>query len=238
MGGAGAARPTQVVYNPGVFTGLVQALGTVARVTAVAQGRRLRLQVELAPEHRRVGASVAVNGACLTVVATEARALDFDVGFETLERTELGALAAGDRVNVEPSLRIGDPLGGHLVSGHVDGVGRVTRTTPRGEALQVHVAAPRELYRFIAPKGSICVDGVSLTVNAVDDEGFEVGLVPHTLAVTTFSELRPGRRVNLEVDQVARYLARLVEVGGDASQGVSHELLLRAGFIDSPGRDP
>ena len=202
-----------MVYKPRVFTGLVQAVGSIARLTPVQEGRRLAVDVMLAPEHRKLGASIAVNGACLTVVTDAEHTLEFDVGFETLDKTTLGELAAGGKVNIEPSLRIGDPLGGHLVSGHVDGVGRVTHTTSRGDALQVHIAAPPELHRFIAPKGSICVDGVSLTVNAVDPQGFEIGLVPHTLQATTFSTLTPGVRVNLEVDQVARYLARLVEAG-------------------------
>lgn len=221
-----------MVYKPRVFTGLVQAVGSIARLTLVQEGRRLAVDVALAPEHRTMGASVAVSGACLTVVGATDSTLEFDVGFETLDKTVLGELKAGRPVNIEPSLRIGDPLGGHLVSGHVDGVGRVTRTTKRGDALQVHIAAPPDLHRFIAPKGSICVDGVSLTVNAVDAQGFEVGLVPHTLEATTFSELAPGVRVNLEVDQVARYLARLLETG-EGGAGVSRDLLLRNGFIET-----
>lgn len=204
--GAGSARTARV------FTGLVTHRGTILARTARPEGARLVVSAALAADDRVLGASVSVQGVCLTVVDSAEDRLAFDLGFETLARTTLGDLAAGDPVNLEPALRAGDPLGGHLVTGHVDGVGTVRRVVARGEAREVWFDAPAELRPMLAPKGSVCVDGVSLTVNEVDDAGFCVGLVPHTLAVTTLGRIEPGARVNLEADLVARYVARAVAV--------------------------
>ena len=179
-----------------MFTGIVRELG---RVRAF-DGARLVVDAQTSAE---VGDSVAIDGVCLTVV-TRNDGLGFDVVSETLGRTTLGRLAAGDAVNVEPALRAGDPLGGHIVQGHVDAVGRVRST---GEP--VWIDAPPEVLRYCAEKGSIAVDGVSLTIAALDDDGFAVALVPHTLEVTTLGEAKPGTAVNLEVDVLAKYVERL-----------------------------
>ena len=180
-----------------MFTGIVRERGRVAAFDGT------RLSVETSTE-ADLGDSVAIAGVCLTVVGRENGSLAFDVVSETLARTTLGSLAAGDEVNVEPSLRAGDPLGGHLVQGHVDGVGRLRE---RGELTWFD--APAEIVRYCVEKGSIAVDGTSLTVAATDDEGFAVALVPHTLEVTTLGALAPGDRVNLEVDMLAKYVERL-----------------------------
>lgn len=196
-----------------MFTGLVQTTGVVRELRDEPQAKRLIVEAELAAGDRSLGASVCVSGVCLTVVDGDARSFAADVAFETLAVTTLGALQVGSRVNLEPSLRLGDPIGGHLVSGHVDGVGRLTRVEVRGDARECWFWAPEPLRRFIAVKGSIAVDGVSLTVNRVDAEGFMVGLIPHTLAVTTLGDLveRPSTQVNLEVDMLARYVERILQ---------------------------
>jgi riboflavin synthase len=151
-----------------------------------------------------------VQGVCLTVTRKEGNRFFADVSRETLARTTLGARAIGARVNLEPSLRAGDPLGGHLVSGHVDAIGRLVARTPDARSLRLRFALPAELARFVAPKGSICIDGVSLTVNEVDGSEFGVNIIPHTHHATTLSELREGDGVNVEIDQIARYLERLL----------------------------
>jgi riboflavin synthase len=156
---------------------------------------------------------VCVQGCCLTAVEVSGRAFSADLSRETLSRTTLGALAVGSPVNLEPALRAGDPLGGHFVSGHVDGLGRVATMLGDARSQRVTIEAPAELLRYLAPKGSVAVDGVSLTINTVEKTGFGVNLIPHTLAVTTLGALSPGSQVNLEVDQVARYVARLLESG-------------------------
>lgn len=196
-----------------MFTGIVQAVGAIASVTALEKGVRLAVDagaLELAGV--ALGDSICVQGACLTVVAIEGRRLAFDVSQETLACT--AGLERPGEVNLEKSLRLGDPLGGHLVTGHVDGIGEVLAFEPAGESRLLHVRAPRELARFLARKGSVVVDGVSLTVNRVTDrpEGvdFEINLIPHTLEVTTLSRLAPGAKVNLEIDLIARYVERML----------------------------
>ena len=158
-----------------------------------------------------LGESIAVNGVCLTVISFDASGFEADASTETLALTTLGALPPGRQVNLERALRAGDRLGGHLVSGHVDGIGTVASVADDARAQRWRFTAPRALMRYIASKGSICIDGTSLTVNGVDAEGFDVALVPHTLAHTAFGATRPGDPVNLEVDQVARYVERLLQ---------------------------
>jgi riboflavin synthase alpha subunit len=172
----------------------------------------VRLSVE-APDTAgsvAVGDSVAVNGVCLTALTAEDGVLVFDAVPETIQRSSLGALEPGDEVNVEPALRVGDPLGGHYVQGHVDGVGRVRSVASEGDDVRVWVDAAPDLLRYLVEKGSVTVEGVALTVTAVDDEGFSVALVPHTLAVTTLASLTAGDPVNLEVDVLAKYVERLL----------------------------
>jgi riboflavin synthase len=193
-----------------MFTGLVEATGRVAAIEAQGGDVRLRIASDtLGFADVQLGDSIAVNGVCLTVVAFDAGSFDADVSTETLARTTLGAWSVGRLVNLEKSLRFGDRVGGHLVSGHVDGVGRVVSIEADARATRWRFALPRALSRFVAEKGSIAVDGVSLTVNAVGDEHFDVALIPHTQTVTAFAETAAGSDVNLEVDLLARYLDRL-----------------------------
>jgi riboflavin synthase len=199
-----------------MFTGLVETMGTVVAATG-STPRRLTIQSPLPHGEVRLGDSVAVDGCCLTVVAADATGLAFEAATETLARTTLGGLAVGARVNLERALRLGDRLGGHLVAGHVDGVGTVRERAQRGSALYVGIEAPREVGRLTAPRGSITVAGVSLTVTEVRDMTFWVGLIPHTLGATTLGALQVGDRVNLEADLLARYLERLLHVEGAAA---------------------
>jgi riboflavin synthase len=201
-----------------VFTGIIQDVGSIR--AAEARGGDLRLVVEAAGlllAQARVGDSIAVNGVCLTVVEIDGTAFAADVSRETLSLTTLGDCGAGSRVNLEPALRAGDALGGHLVSGHVDGIGEVVDARDDGRSVRVTFRVPAELLRFLARKGSVAVDGVSLTINDVQDDRFAVNLVPHTLDATTFRGLVPGGRVNLEVDTIARYVERLLAAGEPAS---------------------
>lgn len=193
-----------------MFTGLVEATGRVAALIAREGDVRLRIDSPvLGFDDVQIGDSIAVNGVCLTVVAFDAQGFEADVSTETLARTTLGAWAIGRLVNLEKSLRFGDRVGGHLVSGHIDGIGQILAIEPDARATRWRFSMPRALSRFIAEKGSIAIDGVSLTVNAVADEYFEVALIPHTLQVTAFAEAALGASVNLEIDLLARYLDRL-----------------------------
>jgi riboflavin synthase len=193
-----------------VFTGIVRECGRVVAVDGDRQGIRLRVAAPGAARDAGIGDSISVSGVCLTVVSIEDGALDFDAVAETLQRSSLGRLAAGDAVNVEPALRAGEPLGGHYVQGHVDGVGRVEAVEREGESVRMTFAAPAEVVRYCVEKGSIAVEGVSLTITDVAEDGFGVALVPHTLAATTLGQLRPGDEVNLEADVLAKYVERLV----------------------------
>jgi len=219
-----------------MFTGIVQDAGRLTAVEHTGADARLTIAAEgLDLAGVRVGDSIAVNGCCLTAVTVTPPHFTADASAETLERTALGRLGRGDRVNLETALTLATPLGGHLVSGHVDGVGEVLAREPEGRSERWRFRAPDRLARYIAEKGSICVDGVSLTVNAVRGAEFDVNIVPHTAAVTTLGDYRPGHPVNLEVDLIARYLERLMlgERAADPdATGVTRALLRRAGFDD------
>ena len=189
-----------------MFTGLVREVGTVASM----EGGRLVIEAPETARGAKLGDSVSIDGVCLTVVECVESTLGFDAVPETLGRTALGSLDQGSRVNLEPALRAGDALGGHYVQGHVDGVGTILSVEPEGDGRRIAFESPPGLLRYIVEKGSISVQGTSLTVAAVDDAGFEVALIPHTLAATTFGELTAGRRVNLEVDVLAKYVEKLL----------------------------
>jgi riboflavin synthase len=193
-----------------MFTGIVEGTGTVAALAATAEGARLEVEAPWLAGRLRLGESVAVNGCCLTVAGTTAAGFAADLVAETLRRTALGGLAAGARVNLERPLALGGRLGGHLVQGHVDGVAKVLERAPVGDGEEVRVELPPDLERYVVEKGSIAVDGVSLTVAGVGPGWFAVALVPHTLEVTTLGRRRPGDPVQLEVDVVAKYVERLV----------------------------
>jgi riboflavin synthase len=197
-----------------MFTGIVQEIGELRRIEALAgaggtSDRRIEVGSTIARERLELGASISVDGVCLTVAAHGAGSFFADVSGETLAVTTLGAKHAGARVNLEPALRAGDSLGGHWVSGHVDGIATVLGTVADARSLRVEIEAPAALARYIARKGSVTLDGVSLTVNDVDGTTFGINLIPHTLEVTTLGGIGPGARLNLEIDLLARYVERL-----------------------------
>ena len=197
-----------------MFTGIVQDIGCIVALEPRAGDVRLRVAVERLPLSAvRLGDSIAVSGVCLTVVEHDAGSFAADVSNETLSRTTLGTLRAGSPVNLEPALRAGDPLGGHLVSGHVDGLGRLVALAQDARSWRMRFATPPELARYVARKGSIAIDGVSLTVNEVEGREFGINIIPHTWQVTTIGGYAPGRRVNLEIDPIARYVERLLAAG-------------------------
>jgi riboflavin synthase len=195
-----------------VFTGIVEELGTIAAVEGGDDGLQLQIEAPALAPLSRVGDSINVSGCCLTVVAVHGSRLAFEVVPESLRRTALGGLAPGARVNLEDALRAGEPYGGHIVQGHVDGVGEVVERREEGIGLWIRLRAPVGVRRYLIEKGSVTVAGVSLTVAALYDDGFAVAIVPHTLAVTTFGTLAVGDSVNLEADMIARYVERLVAV--------------------------
>lgn len=218
-----------------MFTGIIQAIGEVAALEAKGEDLRLRVRTgKLDLQDVHLGDSIATNGVCLTVVELPGDGYRADVSGETLAVTGIGKLKVGDRLNLEKALTPSTPLGGHLVSGHVDGIGSVVSRRDDGRSLRLRMRAPDNLAHYIAAKGSVCVDGISLTVNAVDGAEFELNIVPHTLVETTMGDFRPGRTFNLEVDIIARYLERLL-LGDKAAQpgtvGVTKDLLQRCGFI-------
>jgi riboflavin synthase len=193
-----------------VFTGIVSAMGTITSVSPLARGVRLSIGApDFGLSDVAIGDSIAISGACLTVVEKSAQAFGVDVSQETLRCTH-GLEKIGAKVNLEKALTLSDRLGGHLVTGHVDGVGEVAKLVEVGESWELTVRPPAQLSKYIAPKGSITVDGVSLTVNEVDSSGFKVNIIAHTRQVTTIGELAVGAKVNLEVDLIARYLERLL----------------------------
>lgn len=211
-----------------MFTGLVQAKGRLRRRTPQAAG--FRLDIDAPFESLDLGESISVNGACLTVTESRNRGFSADVSVETHERTTLGEVPLEHELNLERSLSVGDRLGGHLVTGHVDGVARVTAVSREGDALRVTVEPPAELCRFVAEKGSVALDGVSLTVNRTSGATFEIMLIPHTLSVTTLERIEPGRKLNLEVDLLARYVVRYLEATGGTERGLE-ATLRRAGYL-------
>ncbi len=197
-----------------MFTGLVEALGTVAEVRAEPPGIRLVIEAVVVADGAKIGDSVAVNGCCLTVVATDGGRLEFQAGSETIQRTNLGNLQSGSQVNLERSLALGDRLGGHLVTGHIDAVGTLAERRDERDWSTCWFNVPRPLMRQIASKGSIAVDGISLTVVEVEADRFSVALIPHTLANTTLGKLAVGESVNLETDLLAKYVERQLAGGG------------------------
>lgn len=195
-----------------MFTGIVQDVGQIVTLERRGGDVRLRIAVDrLSLAATRAGDSIAVSGVCLTALEIDTKGFSADVSNETLSLTTLGALEVGSRVNLEPALKAGDALGGHLVSGHVDGLGEVLEVREDARSVRMRFACPPSLAKYFARKGSVAIDGVSLTINEVGPTEFSVNLIPHTQAVTTLGEFKPGRRVNLEVDQVARYVERLLD---------------------------
>jgi riboflavin synthase len=201
-----------------MFTGIVRELGTVVSTLARGGDRVFAVSAPATAPRTSVGDSVAVNGCCLTAEAVEGDRITFHAVSETLARTTLGRLGADDRVNLEAALRAGEPLGGHYVQGHVDGIGRVQSVEAEGEGLRIFVEAPDDVLRYCVEKGSVTIDGVSLTIAEVANDAFAVALIPHTLEATTLSELEPGREVNIEADVLAKYVERAIS--WDRTRGI------------------
>jgi len=221
-----------------MFTGIIQAIGQIEKMEP--RGGDLRLTIDsgkLGLDESGLGDSIAVNGVCLTAVDYDSRSFSADVSRETLDKTSLGALQVGSPVNLEKALTLATPLGGHLVSGHVDGLAELVDMRNDGRSVRYEFEAPQELARYIAEKGSVTLDGTSLTVNGVRGRRFDVNIVPHTRDNTLFRTYQIGTRVNLEVDIIARYLERLLTASGDRDgQGDEHLLraLARSGFLGEP----
>lgn len=212
-----------------MFTGIVRAQGCIAAATGVGGDVRLSIQSDGLPfDGYDLGESIAVNGVCLTATALRPDGFDTDVSTETLAVTSLHGLGEGSMVNLEPSLSLGDRLGGHLVSGHVDCLGTVVRLDEDARSIRLGIEIPAEYARYVARKGSVCIDGVSLTINAVSANGFDLNIIPHTAETTIIGDYETGTRVNVEVDMLARYVERLLAKDED---GVSLDFLKANGYV-------
>lgn len=213
-----------------MFTGIIQSIGKIISIQSGSVDVRLSVDVGQMPfTDVEMGESISINGACMTVVAFDQRSFSVDVSKESLKMTTLGKLSSGSPVNLERALTLSDRLGGHLVSGHVDGVGEITQRVEEGKSTRFGVRVPEELGKYIAHKGSVCIDGASLTVNDIDGHEFSLQIIPHTQQETIFSEYSIGSEVNIEVDIIARYLERLL-MAGEKPQGITKEALSKAGF--------
>lgn len=221
-----------------MFTGIIEGLGTVQTVTPAGRGRRLTIAADFPLTGSRVGDSIAVNGACLTPVSLDAERFTVDVSPETVVRTAFVEVRAGERVNLERALRLSDRLDGHLVSGHIDGVGRIRERRNESNAIVLTVDLPPALARYLIPKGSVAIDGVSLTVNSCGADRFSVSIIPHTAGLTTVGFKKVGSRVNIETDMIGKYVERFLMVPrsdatteADSAGGLDRDLLARYGFL-------
>ncbi|WP_373500643.1 riboflavin synthase [Desulfococcus sp.] len=218
-----------------MFTGIIEGLGTIRGIQPSGEGCKLAVDADFALAGTRLGDSIAVNGACLTAVALNGRSFTVDVSPETMARTTFGRMRAGDRVNLERALRLSDRLDGHLVSGHIDGMGSLADRKARSNAIIISFRVPRDLTRYMIPKGSVAVDGVSLTINAVTADGFEVSLIPLTARLTTVGMKAVGDAVNIETDMIGKYVERFVTGGkpktAAGQDGVDIDFLARHGFL-------
>jgi riboflavin synthase len=214
-----------------MFTGLIEDLGTLRQLRRASGKVQLTVATAIPMSELVIGESIAVNGICLTVVAFGDGTFTADVSPESMERTTLGDLVPGDAVNLERALRLGDRLGGHLVSGHVDGVGVLTEKLLDGNAVRLRFRLGAELNRFVVEKGSVAIDGISLTVNQVDEESFGVAIIPQTLTATTLRQREPGARVNIETDMIGKYVARLLGERGAIKPAIDLDFLAKHGFL-------
>lgn len=216
-----------------MFTGIIEGLGTVRGITPMGGGVRLNIKSDFPLDGVALGDSIAVNGACLTAVHVEPRGFEVDVSPESLSRSTMGHAKVGDRVNLERALCLGDRLDGHLVTGHVDGMGRVTTIRSAGNAWLFFFEVPEALCRYIVEKGSVAVDGISLTVNACDKKGFQVSIIPHTAKITTLGLRKVGDLVNIETDLIGKYVERFTQraQGRKVEKVVDEAFLVKAGFV-------
>jgi riboflavin synthase len=221
-----------------MFTGIIEGLGTINAVRSSGRGRRLVVVADYLLEDTRIGDSIAVNGACLTAVAVSGKRFEVDMSPETLQMTTLGSAKAGERVNLERALRLSDRIDGHLVAGHVDGMGVIKDRQAAGNATVVTIDVPLSLSRYLIQKGSVAVDGISLTINDCDDAGFSVSIIPHTGLLTTIGFKKVGEAVNIETDMIGKYVEKFLTAkrtdatGKDPSgSGVDMNLLVKTGFL-------
>lgn len=220
-----------------MFTGIIAARGTIDSIRDSGGDWRIRIKSsDLDFSDVATGDSIAVSGVCLTALNITKESFEADVSRETLACTTLQGWQRGEYVNLEKALMPQSRLGGHIVSGHVDGIGELVSRTPDARSERLVFRVPRDIARYIAHKGSVCIDGVSLTVNEVNGDTFGVNIIPHTAERTTLQDYRPGRQVNIEVDVVSRYLERLLEGGADSTEGLTLDKLANAGFTSAPGR--
>jgi riboflavin synthase len=220
-----------------MFTGIIEGPGIITAIRPAGQGRRLAVTAGFALDGTKIGDSIAVNGACLTVVALSGTRFDADVSPETMERTAMKFARTGDRVNLERALTFSGRLDGHLVSGHIDGTATMAYKTPMANAILIGFDVDPGLARYMIPKGSVAVDGISLTINTCDDAGFEVGIIPHTAEMTTIGIKKPGARVNIETDMIGKYVEKFLSARGGKNDGenkknpLNMDFLLKTGFI-------
>ena len=214
-----------------MFTGLIEDCGTLKSIARTSTSAVITLGTSLPTESLIPGDSIAVNGICLTVTAKEAHAFSADVSPETFSRSTLELLRTGSRVNLERALRVGDRLGGHIVTGHVDAVGVVKRLSTVNNAVLIEIEVPASCCRYLIEKGSVAVDGISLTINSVNANSFQLSIIPHTLDKTTLNELRPGSKVNIETDILGKYVERLLNHNPEIKPSLTSELLAKHGFL-------
>lgn len=221
-----------------MFTGIIEGLGTIRHVRSVGSGKRLTVAADFTLDGTKTGDSIAVNGACLTAVSIDGSRFEADVSPESLSATTLGRTTVGDRVNIERALRLSDRLDGHLVTGHVDGMGTLKRIQNEGNAIRMTFSAPESLTRYMVKKGSVAVDGISLTINRCDSEQFEVSIIPHTAKITTLGLRRAGDAMNIETDIIGKYVERFASAGSGGDRGgkkrpssIDTDLLYRTGFL-------
>jgi len=220
-----------------MFTGIIEGLGTIKELQPAGQGKRFTMEADLVLDQTKIGDSIAVSGACLTVIAIDGKRFKVDVSPETLAKTTLGKAKIGERVNLERALRLGDRLDGHLVSGHIDGMGVVKQKKPEGNAVVVTIGIPESLARYIIVKGSVAVDGISLTANNCGRDSFEVSIIPHTARLTTIGFKNIGTPVNIETDMIGKYVERFVtekrhpDNNGTGESSIDMQFLAKTGFI-------
>jgi riboflavin synthase len=231
--------PNQRKTTRPMFTGIIEGLGKISGIRSTGRGQRLTIEADFSLDQTKIGDSIAVNGACLTAVEINGRRFEADVSPETLQVTTFNEVKVGDPVNLERSLRLSDRIDGHLVAGHVDGTGVIQQREPKGNAIIITIAAAESLARYMIAKGSVAVDGISLTINACDSGSFSVSLIPHTAKLTTMGYKGRGDRVNIEVDMIGKYVERFVT--GDVPQSnkttaerpaLDRDYLIKTGFID------
>jgi riboflavin synthase len=218
-----------------MFTGIIEGLGTIVAVQPAHQGRRLAVKADFEPDQTTIGDSIAVNGACLTVIRIDGKRFEVDVSPETLAKTTLGQSKVGDRVNLERALRLSDRLDGHLVSGHVDGIGTLQSKRPSGNAISMTFRVPEALARYMIQKGSVAVDGTSLTINDCDAGSFTVSIIPHTAKMTILDSKQIGDPVNIETDLIGKYVERFCNPSKDKEKrspgAIDRQLLIKTGFL-------